>query len=140
MKLITHGITRWVILTRRWAIKFPSPAYKFRFFINGFLCNRDEVRKTKSRAKGICPVALSLFFGFIIIMPRCRGLKDGEAAEQRNNHPALKVGAECKEDSFGYNSVGELVAVDYADWLGRGDYKNGDWLVSLYNRVRKIFL
>lgn len=138
MKLIKKGITRWVLLTDNYAIKFPSPAYKLRFLVNGFLCNRDEIRKTRTGSVGICPVKYVLLFGIISVMCRCRVLNYGEIPLNiLEKHPAIKIGSELKEDSFGYMpKTNELVSVDYADWTKRGSY-NGDPLVSFYVKFNK---
>lgn len=117
MKILFHsGVTRTVILTKRWAIKIPSIAYGWKFFLYGFLANMQEVdwRGFDSR---LCPILLYLPYGFLVVMPRCRPLTDDEfIVEVPEGWIAMETGCELpvemKTCSFGRLN-GRIVAVDY---------------------------
>ena len=70
MKLINEGITRHVILTKKYAIKFPRLNYGWYKFISGILCNLSESATWKAcHYEKLCPILWS-WGGFIIIMPK----------------------------------------------------------------------
>lgn len=69
---IAHGVTRSVLITRRWAIKIPRIGRSGRGALwaiaNGVLANLSE--REWSHIDGVCPVVWSLF-GLVNIYPRC---------------------------------------------------------------------
>ena len=118
MKILWHGgVTRTVILTRRWAIKLPCLVYGWKYFLYGFLANMQE-REWSGYDERLCPVRWAAPLGVLIIMPRCEpvidsGLLDEEIHNWANcgtDKDLLPV--ELKSDSFGRLN-GRLVAVDY---------------------------
>ena len=111
MRLNRRGCNRWVVLTRRWAIKVPRPT-SWRSLLFGLINNMNEA--AWSRGPGRCPVALAVPGGFAIVMPRLRILDEAEFAtlDVAAFNDAHGLRAEAKPDSFGWLG-GEVVAVDY---------------------------
>ena len=112
MRLNRRGRNRWVILTRRWAIKVPRPT-GWRDFLFGLLNNLHEAAWSRE-GTGRCPVALAVPGGFAIVMPRLRILDEAEfaAVDVAAFNLAHDLRAEPKPDSFGWLD-GRVVAVDY---------------------------
>ena len=107
LELNTSGQNRWVVLTRRFAFKVPTPR-SWRDFLFGLLNNMHEAKR--SAEPGHCPVRFALPGGFLIVMPRARILTDDEFWSL--NHAELPPTPERKADSFGW--LGDkLVAGDY---------------------------
>ena len=96
-----------MILTRRFAIKVPSPRC-WRDFLFGLLNNMNEA--AWSAEPGHCPVILAAPGGLFVVMPRARVLTDGEF--QQLDQEVLPPRPERKADSFGILGD-QLVAVDY---------------------------
>lgn len=126
MKILWHGgVTRTVVLTRRWAIKLPCLVYGWRMFLYGFLANMQEVAWSGCDER-LCPVRFSLPGGALIVMPRCERLTDeefvsevlpewGQVLDGETGAPlpySLDLPVEMKSCSFGRLN-GRLVAVDY---------------------------
>lgn len=111
MKICRNGQNRWVILSRRYAFKFPAPT-SWRALLYGLLNSMNEA--AASDREHACPVLWRIPGGFLNIMPRCRPLNDSEWQDFAA-HPAAFAGAlevERKPDSFGVLN-GRIVAVDY---------------------------
>jgi hypothetical protein len=111
--------TRCVILTRRYAIKFPR-FESWRQFLSGLLANMQERIWSKAKIDGICPVVCADRFGFLLVMLRARPLNDDEynafdakAFCYRDNYT---IPAEHKRDSFGIIND-KIVAIDYGVYL-----------------------
>lgn len=68
MKIVKTGVSRNVILTERYAIKYPKPVF-FWPFIRGWLANQSEWRQRKRRR-----VARPVFtlFHFFVWYPRAK--------------------------------------------------------------------
>lgn len=124
MKILWHGgVTRTVILTKRWAIKLPSVVYGWKFFLYGFLANMQEVSWSGFDDR-LCPIIFALPGGSLIVMPRCKPLTDEEyIAEVYTGWDAMcdrdtgevlsgSLPVEMKTCSFGRLN-GKIVAVDY---------------------------
>lgn len=105
--LNTEGRNRFVILTRRHAIKIPS-LRSWRDFLFGILNNLNE-RDRHREHPAYCPVLWSAPGGLAIVMPRAAILDDATFALA--DAPAAP-GAERKASSWGM-LAGRLVAVDY---------------------------
>lgn len=105
--LNTEGRNRFVILTRRHAIKFPS-LRSWRDFLFGVLNNLNE-RDSCRNHPAYCPVLWSAPGGLAIVMPRAKIMDDAAFAQIKA--PAAP-GAEHKASSWGTIN-GRLVAVDY---------------------------
>ncbi|CAA9548603.1 MAG: hypothetical protein AVDCRST_MAG23-2774 [uncultured Sphingosinicella sp.] len=105
------GCNRWVVLTRRYALKFPRPT-SWRDFLVGLRNNLNEARD--GNLSGRCPVIAKAPLGFAIVMPRARILTEIEFAgfDYHGFCREHKVQAEPKPDSFGV-VAGRVVAVDY---------------------------
>jgi hypothetical protein len=112
MTLNRRGFNRWVLLTRRWALKFPAP-YSWRAFLYGLLNNMNERQQGRGKT-GACPVVWSLPGGLLNAMPRVAPLSAAgfAALDVRAFCEAHQLVVEHKLDSFGLLN-GELVAVDY---------------------------
>ncbi len=115
MYITRRGVTRTVLLTRRWAIKFPT-LRSWRLFLCGLLANMSEAQFSAARWPELCPVVLHLPLGILIIMPRATMLTDTEwdvfdyaGFTQREDY---HVPAEQKQDGFGWWH-GKIVAIDY---------------------------
>lgn len=108
MRLVTEGRNRLVILTRRHAIKVPSPRC-WRDFLFGLLNNMNEVEWCREPAH--CPVVWAAPLGLVVVMPRARILTDAEFALIAGDIPD-GCRAEHKASSWGWLGT-RLVAVDY---------------------------
>jgi hypothetical protein len=73
---ITGGVTRLVLLTRRYAFKVPQPA-SWRQFLLGLLANMQEVRFSGISVL-LCPVIFSLPGGLLVVMPRAEPVDEVE--------------------------------------------------------------
>ncbi len=124
MTILWHGgVTRTVILTKRWAIKIPSLVYGWKFFLYGFLANMQE-RDWNGFDHRLCPIRWASKYGFAVIMPRCQPLTDEEFCREVGDEWALmcdlstgeqlsaELPVEVKTCSFGRLN-GRIVAVDY---------------------------
>lgn len=109
MTLNRAGRNRWVILTRRWAIKVPRPT-SWRAILFGLINNLNEAAWSRE-GTGRCPVRLAIPGGFAIVMPRVPIL-DEIAFDVAAFNEAHGLRVEAKPDSFGLLN-GQIVAVDY---------------------------
>jgi hypothetical protein len=106
-----RGRNRWVILTRRYAFKFPAPT-SWRDLLYGLLNNMNEA--DWSHLPGRCPVHWAAPGGLLIVMPRARTLTEEEfhSFDSAAFCAVHGIVAEHKPDSFGW--LGDrVVAVDY---------------------------
>ena len=71
MRLIKSGGTRWVLLTRKYAIKFPIPT-TWKHFVQGMLSNLTEGQWKDYNNKFLCPIKYSNRFGLVLIMHRAK--------------------------------------------------------------------
>jgi hypothetical protein len=106
--------TGFVILTRRYAFKFPNLLGGWFQACWGMIDNMQERRAQGQQ--GICPLLWSLPGGLLNVMPRARELTpeewlafDYDGHVQRGAHSA-----ERKPDSFGVLD-GQIVAIDYGN-------------------------
>lgn len=124
MTRITHGIMRTVYLTRRYAIKIPSPRFGWRMFIRGLSANLGEreywrrwegdtsfVVEDRTYSGMLCPVLWSSWGGWVIVMPRVEILTEEEYREDVGG-PVLTAFHDSKADNFGWLD-GRVVCVDY---------------------------
>ena len=124
MTVLWHsGVTRTVILTKRWALKIPCLVYGWKFFLYGFLANMQEVVWSGTDER-LCPVRFSLPGGVLVVMPRCQALTDEEYIaevsdgwpriidDETDQHLSRELPVEMKTCSFGRLN-GKIVAVDY---------------------------
>jgi hypothetical protein len=124
------GCTRTVLLIGRYAIKIPRLNYGWRLFLQGLLCNMQEVSFSKMNDKRICPVFFYIPGGWLLVMPRCRPLCETEFSCLRINrfwgkdekstngyYGDCMIPVEHKIDSFGWykwnGGNNTIVAIDY---------------------------
>ena len=124
-----YGCTRFVILTKKYAIKIPQFKYKWRHFLLGLLANMQEVQFSKTKDERLCPVKFYIPGGWLLIMPRCEPVPENIffnldvtkfwPNSSEDYHPdntcqraEYNVPVENKLDSFGYYN-GKIVAIDY---------------------------
>lgn len=106
-RLVTEGRNRFVVVTRRYAVKFPSLRC-WRDFLFGLLNNMHEAQAQRDHP-AYCPVLWCSPLGLLLVMPRAEILCAGEF-----DPAALPSGtvAEIKPSSWG--RLGDrIVAVDY---------------------------
>jgi hypothetical protein len=126
---IKYGCTRYVILTKNYAIKLPQFKYQWRHFLLGLLANMQEVQFSKMKDNRLCPIKFYIPGGWILIMPKCIPITKKDFFNLNitkfwpNNtedyHPNntcervnFNVPVENKQDSFAYYND-EIVAIDY---------------------------
>lgn len=119
MKLNTRGVTRFVILTKRYAIKLPRfwwhNRFRWQMFLFGLLGNMQEREFASTGWPELCPVVWSLPGGWCVVMRRAEPLTEDLTDEQYRelvDHDDYHVPAEHKIDSFGWLG-GRIVAIDY---------------------------
>lgn len=113
-----QGITREVILTRRYAVKIPKLIYGWQKFLCGLLANMQEAAFGRSGLPELCPVVFAVPGGWLLVMRRAEMLTDAEwiAFDARAfcETDGYVVPAEFKQDSFG-KLDGRIVAIDYGN-------------------------
>jgi hypothetical protein len=112
---VLKGATRCVVLTRRWAIKFPR-LVSWRLFMCGLLANMQEREFSRAAWPELCPVLFALPGGWLVVMPRCVPMSSDEwhayVSDDWRERADYVVPVEMKLDSFGW--LGDrIVAVDY---------------------------
>ncbi len=117
MWTIRRGLTRTVLLTRRWAIKVPSMRAHGEgvsgvlwSVSRGLLANQSE--RTHSHVPGVCPVRWSLA-GIVNVYPRCAPVTE-ELTEADYDAIGFIGPMHRKAANVGYLD-GTLVYIDY-DW------------------------
>lgn len=121
-RLVRYGVTREVILTRRYAIKVPRLSFGWRNFLHGLLGNMQEAAFSAAGWPELCPVEFSIPGGWLLVMRRAEPLSDADwerfdAMSFRETEDYI-VPVEAKQDSFGWLD-GRIVAVDYGSYGGR---------------------
>lgn len=113
-----QGVTREVILTRRFAFKIPRMVYGWRMFLCGLLANMQEREFGRLKWPELCPVVFSVPGGWLVVMRRALPLTDDEWFSFdpipfcQQAHRPLPV--EHKRDSFA-KIDGRIVAIDYGN-------------------------
>jgi len=77
------GATRWVILTKKYAWKFPS-FHSWKLFLCGLLSNMSEVVWNRIQHPSLCPIQWSVWGGFLNVMPRIETLPNYLSLEEYN--------------------------------------------------------
>lgn len=116
MKIVKTGVTRHVILTRRFAFKIPA-FWHWRSFLWGLLANMQERDFWTAKWPELAPVLFADPWGFLVVMPRVRVMTDAEFEVFdyyvfTHRGDGSIVPAEAKSDSFGWMN-GRVVAIDY---------------------------
>ena len=118
------GISRLVVLTKRYAFKFPNflgyKGSRWRLFLQGLLANGQEKLFWKQGGyPELCPVLFTLPLGFLVVMPRATILSDEEFSKwdvgKFCNKKDYCIPGEAKVDSFGRLGNGQIVCVDYGN-------------------------
>lgn len=121
MEIIRSGSTRTVLLTKKYAFKFPT-FHSWESFLKGLTGNLQE-RKWKGVTDDyhLCPLLYSNRFGLLNIMPRCtpiknRGLYIIELTRICIMSPAAEefYRRDAKPNNFGILH-GRMVKLDYGD-------------------------
>lgn len=116
MKINREGCTRIVLLTKRYAIKFPNFLGGYVSLLRGFLANHQEKEWTAAKLEGINPAVFSLPFGLAIVMRKARVLSPEEYVnfdyEKFIDRIDYVIPVENKWNSFGVLD-GNVVAIDY---------------------------
>lgn len=108
MKFNRQGVTRIVLLTRRYAIKFPRIFKGWKWFIQGVYSNMSEAECWRAaQSPYLCPVLFS-FAGLILIMPKIPICK---IEDELRNVPR-EPGEDRKPINYGYYDE-RIVCVDY---------------------------
>lgn len=122
MKIIRHGITRTVILTKNYAIKLPSlRAYGDGLagvlwsICRGILANQSEAQwwRNSMQRQFLCPVLHSWLGGIINIYPRCQPYTVEDDRQMKRPIPELMPQpGDDKSENYGL-LYGRLVILDY---------------------------
>lgn len=125
MKLKTNGSTRIVLLTKRFALKFPR-VDSWMSFVQGMLNNLTEGRWKDYGNKHLCPIKYSNKFGLLVVMVRAQEITDNKRFkedllqlvedESKGINPCELGGDffeyDASPQNFGYID-GQLVRTDY---------------------------
>lgn len=109
------GTFRVVILTQRYALKFPRP----RHFMSGMRCNRWEREMWRTWRpvfgwQNLCPVLVADPLGLVVVMPRAlQPVTDEDVRNMPDYYP--NITAELKPQDYG-RIDGVVVALDYGYW------------------------
>lgn len=118
------GATRFVLLTKRNAFKFPR-FDSWKSFLIGLLANMQETSFNTLGCSRLCPIRFSFPGGFLVVMPRCEPLLDEEYEElvgrrgfekwttgDLDGDDGIVIPVEQKQSSLGWYK-NRIVAVDY---------------------------
>lgn len=111
------GATRYVFLIGNFAIKIPRFS-SWECFLQGLICNLQEICFSKCDWPKVCPVIFHLPLGILLIMPRCEPISQEYWDVIAPNISAWMSGenycipVEHKQNSFGWLNK-QLVALDY---------------------------
>lgn len=117
---IRRGLTRTVLITKKYAIKVPSfrtgCGYHFRdrfwSLSRGWLANDSELTWwNNSKDPALCPVLKSWLWGWVQVYPRCE-LIDVEIDLKDYPKPEYRFPGDRKNDNLGILN-GRLVWIDY---------------------------
>lgn len=112
---IRRGVTRIVLVTKKYAIKVPRlydcKGHKAWSFVRGWAANMSEWDWTNYEGAEVCPVIKSYFGSLINVYPKCRVATEEEA---ELNYPKMrfKTPSDTKASNFGWYK-GKFVWLDY---------------------------
>lgn len=121
---IKRGITRWVLLIGKYALKMPRIHTKREHwgcswvnFLRGLMANMNENQFSGLEFDVLCPVVFYIPGGFLTVMLRASPLTDDQwktldVKDLLFNGDVSPDLVEYKRDSFGVLN-GRIVAVDY---------------------------
>ena len=105
--MIVYGVTRWVLLTRNKAFKFPA-LYSWELFLQGLLANIQEYNWWNwTKDSRLCPVLFFMPLGIMVVMPR---------ADKVTTLPRKKLykGLPLDYKAANFGRLGEnIVLIDY---------------------------
>lgn len=111
---VLHGTTRVVLLTTKYAFKFPTYV-SWKLFLHGLLANMQE-NLFSGLHSNLCPVLFYIPGGFLTVMPACTPLTTEEYESldfiRFVDQEDMELPVENKQDSFGWLN-GRIVAIDY---------------------------
>lgn len=109
-----QGVSRNVLLTKRFAIKFPRLS-SWRRFVAGLVSNLQEREFWKKKYPELCPVLLSDPVGLFVVMPRLKLVEVSLPYREYMDlvlHKEYCIPVENKIGSFGMYKD-KIVAIDY---------------------------
>lgn len=117
---IRRGVTRTVILTKRYAIKVPRlkdcKGYRAWTFVRGWAANMSEVDwtgyATKDEKPQVCPVLKSYLGGIINVYPRAEVVTDEAVMYEEHGKMWFSTPADIHLGNFGWLD-GNFVWLDY---------------------------
>jgi hypothetical protein len=117
--MIKIGSSRFVVLSKNYAFKFPYP-FRWERFLRGLLANMQENKFWILKSNKMCPIFLSIPGGFLNVMKRTfpitsevlKQLKQEKFLWDEENN--CKIPGEYKLDSFGFID-GRIVTIDYGN-------------------------
>lgn len=123
MEINKKGVTRTVILTGRYALKFPSLHHTYAMFIEGIKANLNEGRFVGFDRRA--PIARTLYsnrFGLLNIQERVRPVRHAglfklalcEMCRKSDFFSESFLMDDAKPENFGYSPTG-LVKLDYGN-------------------------
>jgi hypothetical protein len=123
IQFITTGVTRWVLLIGKWAIKFPNPC-AWKHFLLGLVGNMEESLTWKcANVKGsalyevrtsLCPVLWCSWGGWILIMRRAQPVDYIVFLHNWiSENPIRNHFSDLKRENIGFLD-NKIVLIDYA--------------------------
>lgn len=120
---ITRGVTRTVILTKKYAIKVPklhdSKGHRAWTWARGLLANISEYdctmyANTAYKTPQVCPVVKSYLGGIVNVYPRAEplGTYDQQSLDELYDTLEFKTPSDVKPDNLGWWN-GHFVWLDY---------------------------
>ncbi len=111
-----RGFSRTVILTKKYAFKFPN-FFFWKGFLHGLLGNMQEITwNAVNYDERLCPIKFYIPGGWLVVMPRVKQLTREEFinfdCEAFIGVAEKHIPVEAKEDSFGWLN-NKIVAIDY---------------------------
>jgi len=116
VELDRTGCTRIVLLTKKFAFKFPNFLNGFRMFLYGLLANDQECIWYTQKYPQLCPILFRLPLGLLVVMKKVRLMTDEEF--ESFDYDSFVVGedyyvpCEKKSNSFGWLDD-KPVIIDY---------------------------
>jgi len=121
MTLDRKGVTRLVLVFRRFVIKIPNFSCEHAHFLIGCQANWSERKQWKrwrnfesERTSRLCPTLFCSWFGLIQIQSRANILPTDNHLSKQQVKDFETITTDIKSSNFGYYK-GRLVCVDYPD-------------------------
>jgi hypothetical protein len=96
---VSTGATRTVIVTRRFAVKFPrfyrkGHPFEWSRFLQGLLANLQERYWSRFEYDKLCPIYFADPLGLLVVMPRCKDISPLEPYFGRSSRAMCPVAFE----------------------------------------------